>query len=149
MKTATDIMTREVISVTLETTVKELARLLTANNISGVPVVNDSGEVIGVVTESDLIDQNKKVHIPTVVSILDSFLFLESTDKMDQEIRKIAGSTVADIYTSEIVTVDEQTPIDEMATLMSERNIHTLPVLNEGKLTGIVGKRDIIRTIIS
>ncbi len=149
MKTATDIMTHEVISVTLETTVKELATLLTANNISGVPVVNDSGDVIGVVTESDLIDQNKKVHIPTVVSILDSFLFLESTDKMEQEIRKIAGSTVADIYTADIVTVDELTPIDELATLMSERNIHTLPVLKNGKLTGIVGKRDIIKTIIS
>jgi CBS-domain-containing membrane protein len=149
MKTATDIMTREVISVTLATTVKELATLLTTNNISGVPVVNDSGDVIGVVTESDLIDQNKKVHIPTVVSILDSFLFLESPDKMEQEIRKIAGSTVADIYTAEIVTVDEQTPIDELATLMSERNIHTLPVLRGGKLTGIVGKRDIIKTIIS
>lgn len=142
-------MTREVITVTTETSVKELARTLTANSISGAPVVDDAGNIIGIVTESDLVDQNKKIHIPTVISILDSFIFLESPDRMDQEIRKIAGAVVADIYTADVVTVTEQTPVDELATIMSERNIHTLPVLNNGKLTGVIGKKDIIKTIIN
>lgn len=149
MKTAADLMSRDVITVTPDTSVKELATLLTDKNISGVPVIDSDGKLIGVVTESDLIDQNKKVHIPTVVSILDSFIYLESPDKMEQEMRKIAGSIVNDIYTPDARTVSPETAIDELATIMSEQNIHTLPVVEDGILVGIIGKRDIIRTIIS
>lgn len=148
MKTAADIMTRNVITVSPATSVKELARIFTDNTISGAPVVNDKGEVIGVVTESDLIDQNKKIHIPTVVSILDSFIYLESPDKMEHEIRKIAGSTVADIFTGKTITVGPETPLDELATIMSEKGVHTLPVVDNGSLVGVIGKKDIIRTII-
>ena len=147
MKNASDIMTREVITVSLETTVQRLAQLLSAHGISGVPVVDPDGRVLGIVTESDLIDQNKKVHIPTIVTILDSFFFLENPDKMEQEMRKIAGATVADIYSSPAVTVTTTTPVDEIATIMSEKNVHTLPVVDDGQLYGIIGKKDIIKTI--
>jgi len=149
MKTAADIMTREVVTVTTNVTVKELASLLTTNNISGAPVVDEDGNLLGIVTQSDLIDQNKKVHIPTVASILDAFIFLEGTGRMDQEMKKIAGATVADIYSPDPVTVEEGTGLDEIATIMSEKKLHTLPVVQNGKMTGIIGKRDIIRTIIS
>ncbi len=147
MKKASDIMTREVITVLPETSVQQLAQTFSTNGISGAPVVDGTGKLLGIVTESDLIDQNKKVHIPTVISILDSFFFLENPDKMEQEMRKIAGATVADIYTSPPITVSEDTPIDEIATIMSEKNIHTLPVVGDGQLKGVIGKKDIIRTI--
>ena len=147
MKNASDIMTREVITVLPETTVQQLAKIFASHGISGAPVVNQEGLVVGVVTESDLIDQNKKVHIPTVISILDSFFFLENPEKMEQEMRKMVGVIVADIYTSPAVTVGEDTPIDEIATIMSEKNIHTLPVVADGRLKGVIGKKDIIRTI--
>lgn len=148
MKTAQEIMTAEVITVTRETSVRELAKILTDKNISGAPVVDESGALIGVVTESDLIDQNKKIHIPTVVSILDSFIYLESPDRMEQEMKKIAGSKVADIYTSEVKTVGPSATIDDMATIMSDENIHTLPVVDGDTLVGVIGKKDIIKTII-
>lgn len=61
--------------------------------------------------------------------------------------RKIAGSTVADIYSSPARTVTGNTPIDEIATIMAEKGIHTLPVVEDGKLCGIIGKKDIIRSI--
>ena len=141
-------MTRNVITVTQDMTVKHLAQLLMDNNISGVPVIDDGGKLIGVVTENDLIDQNKKVHIPTVVSILDSFIYLESPDRMEQEMRKIAGSMVRDIYSKNVRTVGPGATLDELATIMSEQNIHTLPVVEGDQLVGIIGKRDIIRTII-
>jgi CBS domain-containing protein len=147
MKTAADIMTTEVITVTLDTTVQKLAQILSANNISGTPVLDDNGGLIGVVTENDLIDQNKKIHIPTVISILDAFFYLENPDKMEKEMRKIAGATVGDIFTKTTVTVNEDTAIDALATIMSEQNIHTLPVVRDGQLTGVIGKKDIIRTI--
>lgn len=147
MKKACEIMTREVITVTPETSIQELAHILSANNISGAPVVGKDGNLIGIVTESDLIDQNKKVHIPTVVSILDSFFFLENPDKMEQEMRKMAGVTVADIYSPSPITVTEETPVDEIATIMAEKNVHTLPVVAGGQLKGVIGKKDIIKTI--
>ena len=147
MKKASEIMTRDVITVSLETSVQQLAQILASNGISGAPVVDRDGLLLGIVTESDLIDQNKKVHIPTVVSILDSFFFLENPDKMEQEMRKMAGATVADIYSSPAFTVSEDTPIDEIATIMSEKNIHSLPVVTGGQLRGIIGKKDIIKTI--
>lgn len=150
MQKASEIMTQKVLTVTPATTVTELALLLASNNVSGVPVIDpSSGQLLGVVTENDLIDQKKKIHIPTVVTILDSVFYLESPEKMEKDIRKFAGSTVEDIYTRNPRTVDEDTPIDELATLMAEKNIHTLPVMRGDDLVGVIGKKDIIKTLIS
>jgi len=149
MVKAKDIMTRDVITVKVETTVTELAKILADKNIGGTPVVDDDGRLIGIVTENDLIYQNKKIHIPTVVTILDSVFLLEKPEKMEKEMRKIAGTTVGDIYTADPVVVGEETQLDEIATIMSEKNIHTLPVLSDSKLVGVIGKQDIIRTFIT
>lgn len=140
-------MTREVITVKENATVRELATLLLMNSISGAPVVNEEGRVIGVVTESDLIFQNKKVHLPTAVAILDAFLFLERPEKMEKELKKIAGSQVGDICSHDLVCVVPETGLEELATLMAEKKIHTLPVMEQGQLVGVIGKSDIIRTI--
>ena len=148
MKKAADIMTADIITVTPETPVRELARILSLHNISGVPVVDNAGNLLGVVTENDLIDQTKKLHIPTVVTILDSVFYLENPDRMEKEMKKIAGTTVLDIYSSDIITVSEDTSLDEIATIMAEKNIHTLPVVREKKLIGVIGKKDIIKTLI-
>jgi CBS-domain-containing membrane protein len=147
MLTAQDIMTREVITVNQTATVRELAALLLTSNISGAPVVDDAGKVIGVVTESDLIFQNKKVHLPAAFAILDAFVFLESPGKMEQELKKMAGAKVGDICSHKLVSVTPETGLDELATLMAEKKIHTLPVMAEGNLVGVIGKSDIIRTI--
>lgn len=149
MLTAADIMTTKVITVRPETTVGELAELLAAHGIGGAPVIGDDDELLGVVTESDLIDQKKKIHIPTVITILDSVIYLENPDKMEKEVRKMAGSTVADIYTTDVVWVRKETQIDEIATIMAEKHIHTLPVMENERLVGVIGKRDIIKTLIS
>jgi CBS domain-containing protein len=149
MQKAQDIMTKNVITATPATTVTELAQLLASHNIGGVPVLDLSGTLLGVATESDLIDQKKKIHIPTVVTILDSVFYLENPDKMEKEMKKIAGSTVGDIYSKDPITVDEETLIDEIATLMAEKNVHTLPVMRGEELVGVIGKKDIIKTLIS
>ncbi|MCL2789085.1 MAG: CBS domain-containing protein [Desulfobulbus sp.] len=140
-------MTREVITIKESGTIRELAALLLANNISGVPVVDEDGRVTGVVTESDLIFQNKKVHLPTAFALLDAFVFLERPGKMEQELKKMAGSKVSDICTRSPISVSQETELDELATLMAEKNIHTLPVMAEERLVGVIGKSDIIRTI--
>jgi len=147
MLSAKELMSTDVITVTGTTPVRELAKILSDNKISGAPVVDDQGRVIGVVTESDLIDQNKRVHIPTVVAILDSFLFLESPGKMEKELKKMTGILVEDIFAHQVITVQQDTPLDEVATLMAEKKVHTLPVLDGEKLVGVIGKSDIIRSI--
>ena len=149
MQTAKQLMTTAIISVTPETSVKELASILASNKISGVPVLDSAGALVGVVTENDLIDQGKKLHIPTVITILDSFFFLESTDKMDKEMKKIAGATVADICSTELITVGPEASLEEIATIMAEKRVHTLPVMDDGQLIGIIGRRDIIQALIS
>ena len=149
MKTAADIMTSNIITVTTETSVQELAKILSDNNISGVPVVDAAGNLLGVVTENDLIDQSKKLHIPTVITILDSVFYLENPERMEKEMKKMAGTTVLDIYSSEPVSVNEKTTLDDIATIMAEKNIHTLPVVRNSKLIGVIGKKDIIKTLIS
>ena len=147
MLTAKDIMTKDVITVRLDTTVKELADIFWKNNISGAPVLDEGGSVVSMVTESDLIDQTKKVHIPTMVSILDSVIFLESSKKTEKEIKKMAGNMVQDICSMELISVTEDTGLDEIATIMSEKKIHTLPVIQNDRLVGVIGKSDIIRAI--
>lgn len=147
MLTAKDIMTKEVITVPLKMPVKELADLLWKNRISGAPVVDDEGKLVSVVTESDLIDQTKKIHVPKMISILDSVLFLEKPSRMEEDIKKMTGATVRDIKAKELITVNEDTPLDEIATIMAEKRIHTLPVVSDSRLVGVIGKSDIIRTI--
>jgi len=147
MKKAKDIMTTKVVTALESISVKGLAQLLFTHHISGVPVYNDDNQIIGVATENDLIDQSKKIHIPTVVSILDSFVFLESPEALEKDIKKMAATTVGDICSRELVAVSPETPVDEIATLMAERKVHTLPVMDKDELVGVIGKTDIIRAI--
>ncbi|MBU0729445.1 MAG: CBS domain-containing protein, partial [Proteobacteria bacterium] len=91
MLKARDIMTKDVITVSPDMPVDKLASILFENGISGVPVVDEDGKLLSIVTENDLIDQTKKVHIPTVLTILDSFIYLENPGKFEKEIKKMAG----------------------------------------------------------
>jgi CBS-domain-containing membrane protein len=147
MLTAKQIMTSKIITVDLEMEVSELAALFWENRIGGAPVVDESGKLLGIVTESDLIDQSKKVHIPTIMTILDSMIFLENPAKLDKEIKKMTGTKVKDIYSSKVVTVNEDTPMSELATIMANRRLHTLPVVDGEKIVGVIGKADIIRNL--
>ena len=147
MLKAQDIMSQNAVTVNTNTSIRDLAALLLAHKISGAPVTDDNGKVIGVVTESDLIFQNKKIHLPTAVAILDAFLFLERPEKLEKELKKIAGSKVGDICSHDLISVTPETSLEELATLMAEKKIHTLPVMSGDNLVGVIGKSDIIRTI--
>ena len=149
MKTAKDIMTADVITVKLDTPISEVAQTFHEKGISGAPVLDDGGNLIGIITESDLIEQNKKLHIPTVVALFDAVIYLESLKHFEKELKKMSGTKVGDVYTSKVVSVETGTQINEIASIMSEKQFHTIPVLEEGRLAGIVGKDDIIKTMAS
>lgn len=147
MLKAKDIMSSEIIVVNESDTIRDLATTLLTHKINGVPVVNEENEVVGIVTESDLVFQNKKVHLPTAVAILDSFLFLERPGKVEQELKKISGTKVSDICSYNVISITSETGLDEIATLMSTDKVHTLPVIDDGELVGVIGQTDIIKTI--
>ena len=149
MTKVADIMTREVITVTPETPIRDLARILSERRINGVPVVDDEGTVIGVVCESDLIDQGQPLHIPTVFAILDSFIPLENPWRFQKEFKRLSATKVEDIYSRPAVCISMEADASEVARLMSERKLYTIPVLDKGKLVGVVGKGDIIKSLVS
>ncbi len=149
MITANDIMTQEVISISPETEIAQAAKLLLTNRINGVPVINDAGELVGILCQSDLIIQQKNIPIPSLFTLLDGFIPLTSSKKLDKEVEKIAATKVADAMTPAPVTVNSDTGIEKIAALMVEKNYHTLPVVDANKLVGIVGKVDVLRTLIS
>jgi len=148
MTIVADVMTREVISVTPETTLRELAGILSKNNINGVPVLDEDGAVLGVVCESDLVDQNRPLHIPTVFVILDSVIPLDNPWRLQKEFKRLTATKVGDIYSRPAVCVAPDTDLSEVARLMARRKLYTIPVVEEGKLVGVVGKRDVIAAMI-
>lgn len=148
MLKAKDIMTTDVITVSPGTTIEEFARMLAGHKISGAPVVDDNGDLIGIVTENDLISQNKRLHIPTIMRLFDAYIMLESLAKIEKEIKRMAASTVGEICTKNVITVTENTPVDEVATIMSEKKVHLIPVVEGRKISGIIGKIDIIKGMV-
>jgi CBS domain-containing protein len=145
MLKAKDIMTRDVITVKPTTTIEDLARILMEHQISGTPVVDD-GKLVGIVTENDLISKNSRLHIPTILRLFDAFIPL-GTSRLELEIKRMAASTAGDICIKEVVTVDAEATVEYIATLMTEKKIHLLPVLKAGKVIGIIGKKDLIRAV--
>ena len=148
MPKAADVMTREVITVTSETTLRELAAILSQKHINGVPVVDDEGDLLGVVCESDLVNQNRPLHIPTVFVILDSVIPLENPWRMEKEFKRLTATTVGEIYSRPAVTIKPDTDLSDVARIMSEKKIYTIPVVDRGKLVGVLGKADVIRSLI-
>lgn len=146
MLKARDVMTRVLITVSPDTTIEDLGRLFIEKNVSGAPVVDSEGRLIGIVTENDLINKNSRLHIPTVLRLFDAFIPLGSS-RLEQEIKKMAASTVGDICSRKVVSIDEDASLEDIATIMTDRKIHLLPVLKDGRLTGIIGKKDLIKGI--
>ena len=148
MTIAREIMTSEPYTVTPGTPVRDLAAELTARNYSGAPVVDSAGRLVGVVTVSDVIYQRKNLHLPTVIAIFDAVIPIGGGREMDHQISKMLGSTVREIMTDNPTTVDEDMPLEDIATIMSEQGKHLLPVTRGGALVGVIDRSDVLRAIV-
>jgi CBS-domain-containing membrane protein len=144
-----DIMTKDVITVSPETEVVQATKLLLEKRINGVPVVDDTGKLAGILCQSDLIAQQKKLPIPSLFTFLDGLITITSMKHLEKEVQKVTATNVKDIMTHSPTTVTPDTDVETVATLMVEKNFHTLPVVEAGKLIGIVGKEDVLRTVMS
>lgn len=144
---ARDIMTPDPITVAPHAGVVEAARLMTDNNVGALPVVTE-GRLVGLVTEGDLIMQDVRIEYPTYIQLLDGFIMYPPAHaRFEHELKKAVAATVEDVMTAEPVTVSADAPIEDVATLLSERDVSRLPVLDGDRLVGIVSKHDIVRAI--
>jgi CBS domain-containing protein len=147
MLRAKNIMTKAPVTVSTETEILQAARILLEKGINGLPVV-EGEKLVGIICQSDLVAQQKKLPIPSLFTLLDGFIPLRSTKHMEKALHKIAATTVADAMTPDPVTVNPDASLEELATLMVDKNFHTIPVVDKGKLVGIIGKEDILRTLM-
>jgi CBS domain-containing protein len=134
-----DIMTTDVITISPETTLKEVGEILKRNRVSGLPVVDKDGAVVGVITLTDML------------RILDQIYHWKEIERRVPEIKlsdmfekEKAEAKVRSIMTKEVLVLDESAPIEEVMRLMFDRKVHTIPVTRNGKLIGVIGKRDLI-----
>ncbi len=148
MLKARDIMTKDVIFVHPDTEIVEAARLLIEKHINGLPVVTEEGIMAGIICQEDLVTQQRKIPLPSYFILLDTPIPLRSQSEIEKEVKKMAAFTVAEAMTTDVITVDSETELDEIATLMVTHNIHTIPVVDKGKLAGIIGKEDILKTLM-
>ena len=144
---AKDIMTKKVVTLSPEMGITEASRILLRRNISGAPVVDKKGKIVGILTEADLISRDKNIHIPTALQLLGGVIYLSTVKGFENEFKRIASTKVSDLMVSRVVTVKPTDSIEDIATIMSEKRIHTLPVVSGNKIAGIIGKRDIVSAI--
>ena len=147
MLTASDIMEKEVISVYEDTGISAAVKLLLENHINGVPVITPEKQVVGILCQSDLIFGLKEAPMPPIFTLLDSFIPLASSKKIEADFNKMAAATVSQAMVKDPVTVDPETPVSELAALMVEKHFHTLPVVQDHVLVGIIGKEDLLKTM--
>lgn len=148
MKVA-DLMTREVIYVTPETPVNEVARILVKYSISGVPVV-ENGRVIGLVTEEDLVTRQAIVEMPSFFDSFDSVFYLGKQDDFDKELRHMLATQVRDLMTGSVVTIEQNVHVRYLANLIVTKEANPVPVTDEnGTLVGIVSRSDLVRMMVA
>ena len=148
MITARDIMSADPITLAPEMDFISAAKILLDNRINGAPVVDPNGRVVGILCQSDLIAQQKRIPAPTLITVLDSFIQLTSTKQLEKQLRKIAALTVEEAMTPEPITVQPDSRIETVAALMVDSNLHTLPVVENSRLVGVIGKEDVLRTLL-
>lgn len=145
--TARDIMTPDPVTVQPDMPVRDAARLMVDKGIGALPVTED-GRLVGLVTEGDLIMQDVKVHFPTYIHLLDSFIFYPPAEqRFENELRKAVAARVSDVMTARPVTVQAGASVEDVVTLMVDKDVSRLPVMEGDRLVGIISKSDIVRSL--
>lgn len=144
---ALDVMTRKVVTVNPETSVREAAQIFADNHISGAPVVDDEGRLLGMITEGDLIHRSE---IGTQARRRSWWLeFFSSTRELAATYIKENARLVKDVMTDKVISVQETTPVSEIADLLERHRIKRVPVLYDGELLGIVSRANLVKTLAS
>jgi CBS domain-containing protein len=145
-----DFMTTDPVTVKPTDSVETVLQCLEESHISGLPVVNETGKVVGVVSEADLLFRERPVRLPLYLSFLGGIIYLEPLDHFVQQLKKSLGILVQDVMTPNPITIAPDAPISQAADLMLEKRVNRLPVVDEtGALVGIITRDDLLRALKS
>ena len=143
------VMTTDVLSLHPDDPIQEATRRLIERGVDGAPVVDETGQVVGLLTADDLLVQETRLHYPTVISLFGAYLELPSSHRhFEEELRKAVGAKVGDVMTTDPATCAEDDTLERAATLMHEHRVGRLPVTRDGALVGIVARGDILRSVM-
>jgi CBS domain-containing protein len=147
-QTVADLMTRDVLTVKPTTPLSDAIKLLVDRHISGLPVVDDGGKLVGVISESDLMWREKGLDLPPHILFLDSVIYLENPLKHERDLHKVLGQTVGEVMTDRPISITIDTSLPMAARIMHDKKIHRLPVVDaEDRPIGILTQSDIVRAI--
>lgn len=150
MTTAQDLMTRAAISVRADDSVKKVGALLLSSGHHSLPVINETGHLVGMIGERDLIDANREVHLPTMLTILDGLIPLGGMHEYEEELRKVTAVTAGQLATPKVVTTTVDEDADQVAEKLLRKEVHALPVVDsDGLLLGIITRSDILRHLLN
>lgn len=141
-------MTPDPITIHPEMEVIEVAKIMIERNIGGLPVMDHSGGLVGIVTESDLVVQESEVEFPSFVSFLAGYVFVPgSLHRFEEKFTKAVAATARHVMTKDVITVDADDSVEEVATMMTKKKLKRFPVMKDGALVGIITMADIVRLI--
>jgi CBS domain-containing protein len=143
------VMTSNVIAFSPDEPIQDAMGRLVEGNVDGGPVVDSAGKVVGMLTAGDLIVQDARLHYPTVITILGATLELPGSQRhFEDELHKAVGVTVGEVMSDDVVTCRSGDTVEDAATVMHERHLSRLPVVDGGRLVGIIARGDILRAIV-
>jgi CBS domain-containing protein len=147
-KTVAEVMSHNPIVVRAETPLNEAVQIIAERRISGLPVVDDAGKLVGIISETDLMWQETGVTPPAYIMFLDSVIYLQNPATYERDLHKALGQTVREVMSKNPITISPDKTVKEAAQLMHDRNVHRLPVLDSaGQVIGILTRGDIIRAM--
>ncbi|MES0371417.1 MAG: CBS domain-containing protein [Mariprofundaceae bacterium] len=146
MVTALDIMNSEAPSCDIDTPIQEIINRFASDDISGILVTDAERRLYGIITESDLIDQQASLHLPTAMAIFDMVIPM-GEDRFEHELERMQALTAEDLMVREVKTISATTSLDEIAAIMSEGNVNHLPVVNNEIVEGLISKHDLIKAL--
>lgn len=147
---ARDIMTKDPLTISPDARIADAVKILLEKHFNGLPVVDDDGGLVGVICQSDLVAQQQKLDIPSFFTILDGFVSLPGQwKKAEHSFLKMNALTVKEAMTESPVTATPDTPLEELASLMVKAKFYSLPIVEDGRVVGIIGKEDILRTLLT
>ena len=141
-----EIMDTDPVTVAPETSVEDVVAALREHELPGLPVVDSEGTVWGIVTEADLVlpDDDGDLHIPHYINLFGGTVFLEPLSRFGDRLRKAFAANAADMMTRDVDTVGPDTTVREAARLIHETGHNRLPVVQDGKLVGVVTRLDVL-----
>src|SRR5262245_13075760 len=137
-------MTTDVLTFGPDDGVEDAMRTLLARDVDAAPVVDDKGAVVGLLSNGDLIVQERELHFPTGMTFLGG-TFEFGHKHFEEELRRALGSKVSEVMSTELIVCDADDTIERAATLMHEHDVSRLPVVHDGRLVGIVSRNDVLR----